>query len=331
MKHLFSVVFFCVALFSFASTQGIAREADVSTPTPDLAYGAYQRGDFKAAMAEAKKRLQTNPKDPAALGLIGQLYMEGAGVSRDAKAAMDWFRRAADVGNGESAYIYGAALLQGLNVAKDRVRANFYLQKAAAQNHGAALHLLGEMELENDGRPSDFVKALDYFKRADALGEADASYALGVLYKTGKGVEKDLSQAAIYFKRAADLDLPAAMVEYAIMLFNGAVAPRDQAAAMTLLRRAAVRDNSVAQNRLAHIYAQGLGVPTDLPEARYWRDKARSGGLTDASLDFLSNIPAKKMTEEKSGPLLVQPKATMPTQQNPASSRPDLFSAPIKQ
>ena len=46
MKHLFSVVFFCVALFSFASTQGIAREADVSTPTPDLAYGAYQRGDF---------------------------------------------------------------------------------------------------------------------------------------------------------------------------------------------------------------------------------------------------------------------------------------------
>jgi len=108
MKHLFSVVFFCVALFSFASTQGIAREADVSTPTPDLAYGAYQRGDFKAAMAEAKKRLQTNPKDPAALGLIGQLYMEGAGVSRDAKAAMDWFRRAADVGNGESAYIYGA-------------------------------------------------------------------------------------------------------------------------------------------------------------------------------------------------------------------------------
>lgn len=32
-----------------------AREAEIDSATPDLAFGAYQRGDFKVAMLEAKK------------------------------------------------------------------------------------------------------------------------------------------------------------------------------------------------------------------------------------------------------------------------------------
>jgi uncharacterized protein len=70
----------------------------------DLAFGAYQRGDYKAAMSEAKKRVDANPKDAAALTLIGRLYLEGAGVKRDVKHAMDWYRRGADAGAAEAAY-----------------------------------------------------------------------------------------------------------------------------------------------------------------------------------------------------------------------------------
>jgi TPR repeat protein len=329
MKILLPCLYLTFAVLSplipIISQAGYAREAEIDSATPDLAFGAYQRGDFKVAMLEAKKRLQINPKDSVALALIGQLYIEGAGVNRDAKQAMDWFRRAADLGNAESAYIYGAALLQGLNVPKDRLRARDYLEKAAAVKHGSALHLLGEMALENEGKPSDFPRALDYFKRADAAGNADASYALGVLYKTGKGVDKDLNTAALYFKRAADLDLSAAMVEYAIMQFNGIGAPRDQQAAIALLRRAGMAGNVVAQNRLAHIYAEGLGIAPDLSQARYWRDKAREGGLADAGLDFLSSATGKDALDKQT---LSAP--TAPTQTKIQAPMPPTFQVPLK-
>ena len=329
MKILVFYVYLTLALLSpfiaLFNQSADAREAENGSAAPDLAFGAYQRGDFKAALVEAKKRLQINPKDAAALALIGQLYIEGAGVNRDAKQAMDWFRRAADLGNAESAYIYGAALLQGLNVPKDRHRARDYLEKAAALNNGSALHLLGEMALENEGKPSDFSRALDYFKRADAAGNADASYALGVLYKTGKGLDKDLNTAAFYFKRAADLDLSAAMVEYAIMQFNGLGAPRDQQAAIALLRRAGMAGNAVAQNRLAHIYAEGLGVAPDLSQARYWRDKAREEGLADSALDFLSSVRVKDGLDKQE---LSAP--TAPTQTKTQSLVPPTFQAPLK-
>ena len=81
------------------------------TPPPDVAFGAYQRGEYAVAMREAKKRAADNPKDTAALALIGRLYAEGAGVARDHKQAMDWFRRAAETGGAQGAYLYGAALL----------------------------------------------------------------------------------------------------------------------------------------------------------------------------------------------------------------------------
>ncbi|MFM8858646.1 MAG: hypothetical protein ACKOEW_00835, partial [Methylocystis sp.] len=103
MKIIVSFIYLTFALLSpsiaLSNQSADAREAEGGLAVPDLAFGAYQRGDFKAAMSEAKKRLQINPKDAAALALIGQLYIEGAGVNRDAKQAMDWFRRAADLGN----------------------------------------------------------------------------------------------------------------------------------------------------------------------------------------------------------------------------------------
>ena len=46
----------------------------------DLAYGAFQRGLYLTALAEAEKRAKQN--DPAAMTLLGQLYADGLGVGR---------------------------------------------------------------------------------------------------------------------------------------------------------------------------------------------------------------------------------------------------------
>ena len=48
----------------------------------DMAFGAYQRGNFLYALLEAERRLDANPKDTAAMTLIGEIYRDGAAVPR---------------------------------------------------------------------------------------------------------------------------------------------------------------------------------------------------------------------------------------------------------
>src|SRR5271170_7499541 len=87
---------------------------------PDLAFGAYQRGNFLYALLEADRRLDANPKDAAAMTLIGEIYRDGAAVTRDDREASRWYRLASDLGDPQAAYELGALLLEGANgVAKD--------------------------------------------------------------------------------------------------------------------------------------------------------------------------------------------------------------------
>ncbi|MEA2986699.1 MAG: uncharacterized protein QOD94_2953, partial [Alphaproteobacteria bacterium] len=78
-----------------AQTKPPAKPApkSMATPTPspppegDVAYGAYQRGNYLTALVEATKRMEEN-NDPKAMALLAELYANGLGVSmNDAKAA----------------------------------------------------------------------------------------------------------------------------------------------------------------------------------------------------------------------------------------------------
>ncbi|MBG0809406.1 sel1 repeat family protein [Methylosinus sp. H3A] len=271
---------------------GAAVAAEPTAPAADLAFGAYQRGDYVAARGEAEKRLASNPKDAAALTLIGRLYLDGQGVAPDRAKAMQWFRRAADAGGRDAAYFFGAAALTGRDTLKDHALARAYLEKA--QEHPAALELLGEAALENDGTEPDFARAIAYFRRAATLENSDAAYALALLYKNGRGVAADPAEAAKWLRKAAEAGHTAAMVEFAIMEFNGAGVARDRTHAVELLRRAAAAGNVVAQNRLARLLAEGLGVEKNHSEAMLWNSRAKASGLIDDKLDALlaATIPS---------------------------------------
>jgi TPR repeat protein len=49
--------------------------------------------------------------------------------------------------------------------------------------------------------------------------------------------------------------------------------------------RAAARNNPIAENRLAHLYVSGRGVPKDLVEAATWNRFAKAAGIDDPDLD----------------------------------------------
>ena len=66
-----------------------------SGPQPDIAFGAYQRGEYLLAFKEATKRA-SEQGDPVAMTLLGELYSNGYGVPKDEKKANAWFSLAAD-------------------------------------------------------------------------------------------------------------------------------------------------------------------------------------------------------------------------------------------
>ncbi|MDE3176308.1 MAG: sel1 repeat family protein [Pseudomonadota bacterium] len=255
-------------------------------PPGDIAFGAYQRGYFLTALREAEKRLTANPRDAAAMTLIGEIYHDGLAVARDDKEAVGWWKLGAENGDAQGAYEYGVALLAGTGVAADRAAARKYFLQAADKGKLAAIYNLGALALQGEaGAPPDFAAAAAYFRRAAEAGDGNSAYSYGVLLREGRGVPLDTDKAAQWLKRAADEGIVAGQVEYAIMLFNGVGVDKDEQAAAKIFELAAARRNPIAQNRLAHLYLSGRGVAKDIVRAALWNGLANAAGLKDEKLD----------------------------------------------
>jgi TPR repeat protein len=255
-------------------------------PPGDLAFGAYQRGYYISAMREAEKRLNADPKDAAAMTLIGEIYHDGLALKRDDEEAARWWRLAANLGNPQGAFEYGVALLSGSGVKADKAAAAAEFAKAAEQGLSGALYNLGVLALQGvPGDKPDYAAAAGYFRRGAEAGDGNSAYSLGVLLREGKGVALDTDAAAKWLKRASDEGIAAGQVEYAIMLFNGVGVEKDEPGAARIFRLAAARRNPIAQNRLAHMYLMGRGVPKDIVRAALWSGFAKAAGLKDEKLD----------------------------------------------
>ena len=256
-------------------------------PAPDQAFGAYQRGYFVTALREAEKRIAADPKDAAAMTLIGEIYRDGLAVKQDFGEAARWYRLASALGDPAAQFELGVLLLDGApGVARDRAGAEAQFEKAAAKGHASSLYNLGVLAIDVEpGAKPDFAKAAAYFKRAAEAGDGNAAYSYGVQLREGKGVALDIGESAKWLKRAADAGIIAGQVEYAIMLFNGVGVERDEITAAHMFLIAAARRNPIAANRLAHLYVAGRGVPHDLVQAALWYGLAKAAGLEDAELD----------------------------------------------
>ena len=95
--------------------------------------------------------------------------------------------------------------------------------------------------------------------------------------------ETEIAEAvALIEAAAADRFVPA----YTLMgtiLSQGAFLRRDPKEAERLLKEAAQAGDATAMNNLAVLYAEGDGIPADLPLAKEWADKAARKGIMTAS------------------------------------------------
>jgi TPR repeat protein len=97
---------------------------------PDLAYGAYQRGYFLTAFAEATRRVDEKG-DPRAMTLLGELYSGGIGMPQDDAKAVEWYRLAAERGERDAMFALALFNMTGRGGLHDRAEAARLFAEAA--------------------------------------------------------------------------------------------------------------------------------------------------------------------------------------------------------
>lgn len=150
----------------------------------------------------------------------GIKYLEGSGVAKDEKKALEWFKKAAAEldytvkrkDSGRSIGInYGIPfeLLKSSNPKLDmeRLRPG---QKMLIPGHPGAQFNLATM-YEKGGDTKNVEKAAKLYKKSADAGFTQAEFMMGWLYRKGEGVPKDPVQATEWYERAAVKGLEAAL------------------------------------------------------------------------------------------------------------------------
>ena len=135
----------------------------------DLAYGAFQRGHYLTALAEATKRAQQD--DPAAMTLLGEIYAQGLGVGRDDSKAAQWYKLASAHGDRDAMFALAMFNLEGRAGPRDPDGAARLLAEAAKLGHAPAAYDLGLLYLQGQQFPQDFARAAELFRQAADAGE----------------------------------------------------------------------------------------------------------------------------------------------------------------
>ena len=217
---------------------------------------------------------------------IGSLYASGSGVEKDSAEALRWYRRAADAGNSVAMVGIGSFYLEGTGVTKDDVQSMQWYRRAADAGSAYGMYSVGWMYRQGRGVNMDYSEAMRWLRRAADAGEASAMQEIGSLYYSGLGVGKDNAQALQWYRRAADLGLAAAMYNVGWFYENGASVAKDYGQAMQWYRRGADAGDEAGMRGVGWLYNKGYGVTQDLTQAAQWYRRGAEAGDTAAMVNL---------------------------------------------
>ena len=169
-------------------------------------WAAYDRGDYKAAIAAYKKA--ANQEHPWAQTMLGLMYKEGQGVARDYKQAFFWNRKAAEQGYAVAQYRLGLMYRNGQGVQQDYKQAVIWYRKAAEQGEVLAQMSLGAMYVLAQGVPQDYIEAHKCFNLAAANATDDKTRKTAMEFRDDVAKRMTPAQIAEAQRRANEWTLP---------------------------------------------------------------------------------------------------------------------------
>ncbi|OAA61666.1 Tetratricopeptide-like helical [Niveomyces insectorum RCEF 264] len=212
---------------------------------------------------------------------------EGGGTRKDPLKAIQWYKRAATLGDTPAMYKVGMILLKGLLGQPRNPREAVSWLKRAAERADAenphALHELGllyERAQPNDVILRDEAYALELFQQAADLGYKFSQFRLGCAYEYGLlGCAIDARLSILWYSKAATQGEHQSELALSGWYLTGAegVLQQSDTEAYLWARKAAMAGLTKAEYAMGYFTEVGIGVPANLEDAKrwYWRAAAQ--------------------------------------------------------
>ncbi|KKA26591.1 hypothetical protein TD95_005286 [Thielaviopsis punctulata] len=214
-------------------------------------------------------------------------HEDGGGTRKDPLKAMQWYKRAATLGDTPAMYKVGMILLKGLlGQNKDPREAVGWLKRAAERADAENPHSLHELGLlyesagPNDSIIRDEAYAFSLFLRAAELGYKFSQFRLGCAFEYGLlGCPIDPRQSIMWYSKAAQQEEHQSELSLSGWYLTGSdgVLGQSDTEAYLWARKAAMAGLAKAEYAMGYFTEVGIGVPANMEDAKrwYWRAAAQ--------------------------------------------------------
>jgi TPR repeat protein len=142
-------------------------------------FAAFERGDYAAALKEFQPLADQGL--PAAQAALGQMYLQGLGVTKDYTMAAKWLTPAATNGIAAAQSQLAALYMLGMGVQKDEAQAAYWTKRAADHGVRRSQVDLAAMYYQGVGLPRDLGQSYFYAELAARQGDEEAIAIRSVL------------------------------------------------------------------------------------------------------------------------------------------------------
>jgi serine/threonine-protein kinase len=226
---------------------------------------------------------------PEAMQSLALCYIRGDGVQADYEEGIKWQYKAAESNVPSILYTTGVICEQ---FAGDSIKAlNYYKKAAELGNEEACLHVGADYK---DGilAKQDYAKALEYYTKAAEKGNPIAYINIGTIYLLsycnytydGKdlGVEKDIKKAIHNIESALNIvENVDAHYWLGLCYWYAKDENKDDTKAFNHIKIAAEGNHPAAQMQLYFFYCHGIGVEPNQKLAQMWRKRAIENGYEE--------------------------------------------------
>ncbi|KAG1465269.1 hypothetical protein G6F46_002858 [Rhizopus delemar] len=219
-------------------------------------------------------------------------YEVGVGTKRDKNHAMQFYRKAANLGDPMAMYKLGVILLKGfLNQPINHREGISWLKRAAEQADEIYPHALHELGLayEKDGIPCiipDANYARELFTQAAEYGYAASQFKLGQAYENGfLNCPVDPRRSIAWYSKAAEqgeVEAEFALSGWYLTGADGILSQNDREAYLWA-RKAADKGHAKAEYAIGYYTETGTGTEKNLEEAKIWYRRAAANNYTRAT------------------------------------------------
>ncbi|KAK4232247.1 chitin synthase [Podospora fimiseda] len=212
---------------------------------------------------------------------------DGGGTRKDPLKAMQWYKRAATLGDPPAMYKVGMILLKGLlGQPRNPREAISWLKRAAERADTENPHALHELALlYESAEPNDVIirdegYAFTLFQQAAELGYKFSQFRLGCAYEYGLlGCPVDARLSILWYSRAAMQEEHQSELALSGWYLTGSegVLQQSDTEAYLWARKAAMAGLAKAEYAMGYFTEVGIGVPANLEDAKrwYWRAAAQ--------------------------------------------------------